>query len=73
MGLYNRQHTAAATGGADASRTLYTGSYADPNVHGLVPDDPTQGAAYYQDPDITLYNEWKWSFTRHLWFQTSTP
>lgn len=61
------------SGGSDVRRSIYTEVYADPNVAGLVPDDPTHGAYFYQDPSITVYNEWIWSVVNQLWYQKSSP
>jgi len=65
----------ASAGGSatSSSRTEYTGTYADPNAAGLIPDDPTKAASFYQDVSITKYNEWKWSVTSQTWIQTSAP
>ena len=62
-----------AEGGGSAARSVYTDVYADPNVAGLTPADPTQGAVFYQDPSVTLYNEWKWSVSQQQWYQFSAP
>lgn len=60
-------------GGGGAARAIYTDTYTDPNVAGLVPTDPTHGATFYQDPSITLYNQWNWSVSQQKWYQWSSP
>lgn len=51
---------------------LYSTTDADPT--GIVtPADPTKAATFYQDPSITLYNEWKWSIEEQAWYQTIAP
>lgn len=48
-------------------------SDADPNAAGIRPADVNQGAHFYQDPKITLYNTWEWSVADQVWKQTSSP
>lgn len=59
--------------GGSGSIQVYTDTYADPATAGLTPDDPTVAAIFYQDPAITLYNEWKWSVSAQAWYQTIAP
>jgi hypothetical protein len=60
-------------GGGGGTNQLYTGSYADPNVFGLMPADTTKAAQYQQDVSITPYNVWVWSVIRQKWIQTVAP
>lgn len=81
LGLDSTQKTAVllqllcnATGGGGAVSTqIYTSTDADPNSAAIVPSDITKGAIFYQDPSITLYNEWRWSPEDETWFQTQAP
>jgi hypothetical protein len=59
--------------GGGGSIQIYTNNYADPNVAGLVPDDPAKAAQYQQDTSITLYNVWVWSVISQSWYQTVAP
>lgn len=68
LALLDQTFSAVGSGGL-----VYTASYADPNAAGLVPFNPAQGALFYQDPSITLYNEWKWSPLGQIWYQTVAP
>lgn len=54
-------------------RGVYTDTYDDPNTAGLVPNDPTRGAYFYQDPSITVFNQWTWSVANQVWYQWSSP
>jgi hypothetical protein len=51
----------------------YSTSDADPNAAGIVPADKSSPAIFYQDPEITLFNEWKWSVSSQVWVQTIAP
>ena len=59
--------------GAGALTQVYTSLDADPNTAGIVPGNTTKGAIFYQDPLITMYNEWKWSVATQTWIQTIAP
>lgn len=62
------------TGGSGSGvPQVYTGTYADPNVQNLVPDDPTRGAWFYQAPAATPYNVWYWDTVNQTWIQFSAP
>ena len=46
---------------------------ANPNTAGIIPANPAVGAVFFQDPSITLFNEWKWSPATSTWIQTIAP
>lgn len=59
-------------GGSGGTNDLSTID-ANPITAGLTPPDPTKASTFYQDPSITLFNEWKWSIQNQTWFQTISP
>lgn len=62
------------SGGSSASiAQVISTTAADPNAAGIVPSDPTKGAIFYQDTNITLFNEWRWSVQAQTWKQTIAP
>lgn len=64
----------ASGGGSGAPRAVFEGVAATPTLAGFdPPPDPTHGAIYYQDPSITLYNQWTWSVSQQKWYQWSSP
>jgi len=63
---------AEQTGGIAADQVIST-SDANPNTAGIVPDNPTKGAEFYQDPAIANLNFWKWSISTQTWIQYSSP
>lgn len=58
---------------AVASLQILSTVDANPNTALIVPGNLAGGAIFYQDPSITLYNEWKWSITNQIWVQTTAP
>lgn len=60
-------------GGGGGTDQIYSSVAPNPNVAGIVPANQTKGALFYQDPSITLYNEWKWSIANKTWIQTIAP
>jgi len=62
------------SGGGGTSIAQVIISNADnPNDASIVPDDPSLGAIFYQDPDAAPYNLWYWSVAQGAWVQLISP